>query len=234
MKYAILAGGLGSRFAKEGIMTPKPMVEILGQPMIGRLIGLLDAYDAEEITVAANPRMEGFIPYLESLRERYPQLSIRPIITDNSYNSLLAAVNGLKGHFVAMTVDAIFDEEEFHRYVDAVEAMSDSEALMGLTRYIDDAGPLYADIASDGLIVDYRYGGEPFPGEPIVSAGLYGLSDAAMKAVADTGYYPQSLSDFQRTLATRTEIRVRPYEFECAFDVDNSHDLEEANRFLSK
>lgn len=233
MKYVILAGGMGSRFSKEGIATPKPMVEIMGEPMIGRLIGILSQCNAEAINVAANPRMEGFIPYLESLKDRYPYLSVRPIITDNSYNSLRAGTEGLKGNFVVMTVDAIFPVDEFRSYAEKVSEMNDEEALMGLTRYIDDESPLYARLDASGEIIDYRYGGQPFEEGAIVSAGLYGLSDKTMQAVVDTGYYPESLSDFQRTLAVKTPIKVRPYEFTTAFDVDNLHDLSEANRYLA-
>ncbi len=234
MKYVILAGGMGSRFSKEGVATPKPMVEIMGEPMIGRLIRILSKCGAEAINVAANPRMEGFIPYLESLQQQYPYLSIRPIITDNSYNSLKAGTDGLEGKFVAMTVDAIFPIEEFKSYVDKVAAMHDDEVLMGLTRYVDDESPLYARVNEQGEVIDYRYGGSPFDEGTIVSAGLYGLSSDAMKAVVETGYYPESLSDFQRTLAVKTAMKVRPYEFSCAFDVDNLHDLSEANRFLAE
>lgn len=234
MKYVILAGGMGSRFSKEGVATPKPMVEIMGEPMIGRLIRILSKCGAEAINVAANPRMEGFIPYLESLQQQYPYLSIRPIITDNSYNSLKAGTDGLEGKFVAMTVDALFPIEEFKSYVDKVAAMHDDEVLMGLTRYVDDESPLYARVNEQGEVIDYRYGGSPFEEGTIVSAGLYGLSSDAMKAVVETGYYPESLSDFQRTLAVKTAMKVRPYEFSCAFDVDNLHDLSEANRFLAE
>ena len=53
-----------------------------------------------------------------------------------------------------------------------------------------------------------------------------------MDAVRDSGYFPQSLSDFQRTLATRTSIRVLPFEFTTAFDIDNLHDLSQANDFV--
>ena len=47
MKYVILAAGLGSRFAKNGEKKPKPLVEIEGQPMIGRLIDILMKNDGE-------------------------------------------------------------------------------------------------------------------------------------------------------------------------------------------
>lgn len=232
MKYAILAGGHGSRFIKEGVSTPKPMVEVMGQPMIGRLVALLEECGAETVSISANPRMEGFIPYLESLREKYGNVVINPIITENSYESLLAATNCLDGKFIGLTVDTIFPLDEFRRYIGAVEAMGRDEAVMGLTRYIDDESPLYARIGAGGEIIDYRYGGEPFAEGAIVSAGLYGLSRECMDAVRYSGYFPQSLSDFQRTLATRTSIRVLPFEFTTAFDIDNLHDLSQANDFV--
>lgn len=232
MKYAILAGGHGSRFTKEGVLTPKPMVEILGEPMIGRLIRLLNN-NAEIITIAANPRMPGFIEYLESLKGNYPILDIRPIVTENSYESLCRASDGLKGNFIAMTVDAIFPIDEFGKYREIVNKMPENEAIMGLTRFIDDESPLYARISPEGEIIDYRYGGEPFSEGAIVSAGLYGLSDKCMEAVKNSGHYPESLSDYQSTLAVITPIKVVPFEFSCAFDVDNLHDLSSANDFLS-
>lgn len=232
MKYAILAGGHGSRFIKEGVSTPKPMVEVMGQPMIGRLVALLEECGAETVSISANPRMEGFIPYLESLREKYGNVVINPIITENSYESLLAATNCLDGKFIGLTVDTIFPLDEFRKYIGAVEAMGRDEAVMGLTRYIDDESPLYARIGAGGEIIDYRYGGEPFAEGAIVSAGLYGLSRECMDAVRDSGYFPQSLSDFQRTLATQTSIRVLPFEFTTAFDIDNLHDLSQANDFV--
>lgn len=234
MKYAILAGGHGSRFIKEGVPTPKPMIEVKGKPMIARLVELLQECDAETISISANPRMEGFIPYLEKLRAEFGNLVINPIITENSYESLLAATNCLDGRFIGMTVDTIFPLDEFRSYVEAVKNMAPGDSVMGLTRYIDDESPLYARIDSAGEIIDYRYGGEPFAEGAIVSAGLYGLSRQCMDAVRLTGYYPESLNDFQRTLATRTSVKVRPFEFSRAFDIDNLHDLAQANDFINE
>lgn len=234
MKYAILAGGHGSRFVKDGVATPKPMIEVTGKPMIGRLVELLQKCDAETVSISANPRMEGFIPYLETLKAKYGNVIINPVITENSYESLMAATGCLDGRFIGMTVDTIFPLDEFRRYVEAVKNMASGEAVMGLTRYIDDESPLYARLAASDEIIDYRYGGKPFAEGAIVSAGLYGLSRECMDAVRLTGYYPESLSDFQRTLATRTPIKVRPFEFTCAFDIDNLHDLSQANDFFNK
>lgn len=233
MNYVILAAGLGSRFAREGEKNPKPLVEIMGQPMIGRLIKVLMDCKANQIYIVANSRMPELVEFLEGMKsEGYP-LHVRPIVSDNSYYSLSEACKGVDGKFIAMTVDAIFPIAEFKQYVEAVEQMPDSEVMMGLTRFVDDESPLWAHMAADGKeVIDYRYGGEPFPGDVIVSAGLYGLTPKAMATVAAREGYPESLSDFQRILAAETPIKVKVFEFSKALDVDCGHDREVAEAFL--
>lgn len=232
MNYVILAAGLGSRFAKEGISTPKPLVEVMGRPMIGRLIDVLMSCGAETIYIVANSRMTDLVEYLDKLKGEGLPLDVRPIISDNSYYSLSEACKGVKGKFVAMTVDTIFPTGEFADYVAKFETMPDDEVLMGLTKFVDDESPLYAKLATDGQVVDYKYGGEPFPGEIIVSAGLYGLTDKAMDFVANREGYPESLSDFQRILAAESPIKVVPYVFSKALDIDCTHDRTVAEAFL--
>lgn len=233
MEYAILAAGQGSRFVKEGVEAPKPLVEILGKPMIGRLIEALMRHDATRINIVTNAQMPSVKAYLDGLKADGLPLDIRPILSDNSYWSLSQAAEGLDGKFIAMTVDTIFYDHEFGRYVEAVEAMGKDDVVMGLTRFCDDDSPLYARLGPDGDVIDYRYGGEPFDNTVIVSAGLYGLSGDAMKYVAENCRYPDSLSDFQKILAAETPYKVKVFEFEKAMDVDNLHDRSVAERFLS-
>ncbi|MDE6417845.1 MAG: NTP transferase domain-containing protein [Duncaniella sp.] len=236
MNYVILAAGLGSRFSKEGIDTPKPLVPLMGQPMIGRLIRVLIARGGcEEIHIVANPRMEGFVEYLEELKAQGAPLVIKPYMSDNSYSSLRVGAEGIDGKFIAMTVDAIFPNSEFEQFKEVVERMPDDEVCMALTRFIDDESPLYARLAPSGTeVIDYRYGGEPYAEGAIVSAGIYGLTPEAMKVVAARGQegYPESLSDFQRILAAETPLKVVVFEMTKALDVDCSHDRAAAEAFL--
>ncbi|MDE6480453.1 MAG: NDP-sugar synthase [Muribaculaceae bacterium] len=234
MDYVILAGGLGSRFVKEGYEVPKPMVPLFGEPMIGVLINTLMKCGAEHIYVGANARMQMLLDYLEELKDGGLPVVTRPIITDNSYCTLKAASEGIEGKFVAMTCDAIFPIDEFKEYVKGVAATPDDVALMGLTRFIEDESPLYARVNKDGEVIDYRYGGEPFEEGAIVSAGLYGLSGKIMDVIPDLDLKPESLSDFQRLLAAETPVKVLPFEFSVAFDVDNTRDRLHAESFLGK
>lgn len=234
MKYVILAAGLGSRFAKNGEKKPKPLVEIEGQPMIGRLIDILMKNNGEQINIVANSRMPELVEYLENLKSQGYPLVVRPIISDNSYYSLSEAAAGIDGKFIAMTVDTIFPLGEFANYVKESEQMPDDAVLMGLTRFVDDESPLYARIGPNGDVIDYRYGGEPYAEGTIVSAGLYALNDKVMKLVAERPGYPESLSDFQRILAAETDIKVLPFEFSKAMDVDCLHDQKVAEEFLKE
>ena len=234
MDFVILAGGLGSRFVKEGYECPKPLVPLFGQPMMGVLINTLMRCGAERIYVGANARMQQLLDYLEELKGKGLPIEVRPIITDNSYCTLKAASEGINGKFIAMTCDAIFPTDEFKEYVKAVEEAPEDVALMGLTRFVEDESPLYARISDAGEVIDYRYGGTPFEEGTIVSAGLYGLSGRIMDVVPELSLHPESLSDFQRLLATSTPVKVMPYEFTIAFDVDNSRDRVHAEEFLAK
>ncbi len=159
-------------------------------------------------------------------------VSFRPIVSDNSFYSLSEAACDIKGKFIALTVDAIFPLDEFKDYIKAVETMPEGMALMALTRYVDDESPLYARLADDeSEVIDYRYGGEPFEGTPIVSAGIYGITDKIMD-IAQRDQYPASTSDFQRILAVGNDIKVVPFVMSKAFDVDHVSDLRSAEQFL--
>lgn len=235
MNYAILAAGQGSRLLREGEKASKPMINILGRPMIERLIRILLDCDAESIHIVTNPAMDDLNRHLADLRDREGlTINFRPIVSDNSFYSLSEAARDIKGKFIAMTVDAIFPTAEFKEYVKAVEAMPDGEAIMALTRYVDDESPLYAHLNDDETeVIDYRYGGEPFPGTPICSAGMYGITDKTMK-IAQEDKYPESTSDFQRILAVGDKVTVKPFIISKAFDVDHVSDRLKAEQFLSQ
>ena len=67
MHYAIVAAGEGSRMVHEGVALPKPLVELEGKPMIGRLIDLFASYEPESLTIIINNSMNDVRQYLESI-----------------------------------------------------------------------------------------------------------------------------------------------------------------------
>ena len=72
MNYAIIAAGEGSRLAQEGIAKPKPLVELQGEPMIGRLINIMLRCNAESISIIVNEHMTEVREYLQALELPVP------------------------------------------------------------------------------------------------------------------------------------------------------------------
>ena len=67
MNYAIIAAGEGSRLAQEGVERPKPLVELIGTPMIKRLIDIMLDCNAESLSIIVNEQMTEVRRYIESL-----------------------------------------------------------------------------------------------------------------------------------------------------------------------
>lgn len=72
MNFGIIAAGQGSRLRQEGVDVPKPLVEIEGLPMIGRLIDIFLECGAESISVITNEEMTEVISYLRELAPTMP------------------------------------------------------------------------------------------------------------------------------------------------------------------
>lgn len=234
MKFVILAGGKGSRMQADGATWTKPMTPLLGQPMIGRLIDQMLDCGAEAVHIAANPAMDDMIQYLSHRAEKDPRIVVRPIVTDNSYESLREGARGIQGPFVASTVDAIVDSVELSRFADMTRRMPAGHGAMGLMRNIEDETPLWANVLPDGEIIDYSWEKEPFACGEIASAGIYGLSDRAMQRLAASEIYPTSLSHSQQILARDPLFMLHSFFFSEAYDVDNMNDRASAEKFLKQ
>jgi glucose-1-phosphate cytidylyltransferase len=51
MKAVILAGGLGTRFAEETDVKPKPMIEVGGMPIIWNVMKIYSAHDISDFVI---------------------------------------------------------------------------------------------------------------------------------------------------------------------------------------
>lgn len=238
MHYLILAGGNGSRLANDGVSIPKPLVELDGKPMIGRLIDIFDSLGAESITVVLNFTMEMVFDYLYEKQSYVGQLRIVPVSTTSPLISLalgsLAISPGEK--IIAVTVDSVFQETEFAAFVTRFES-SNTGALMGVTDFLDDEKALFLTVSPDGVVTGFH---DNYPSCEtsllrVVSGGVYGLSVHARRQAEHLARerHDCRLRDFQRSLL-RSGYSVEAFPLGTVVDVDRVTDLQTARKIFNR
>ena len=232
IKYAIIAAGEGSRLAEEGIAVPKPLVRIGGEPLIDRLIRIFLAQGAAEIDVICNERDAEVCRHLRHLQSSLVncQLSIIQKSTPSSMHSLFELSSLLDNNpFVLTTVDTVFREEEFRRYVETFKRIlrsGEADGLMGVTDYIDDECPLYVQ-TDDALNITAFLDHDDHP--RYVSGGIYGLTPTALHTLrACVARGENRMRNFQRAMLTDS-LRLKAYPFTTILDVDHASDIDKAN-----
>ena len=231
MNYAIIAAGEGSRLAQEGVAKPKPLVDICGEPMIGRLINLFCRCNAESISIIVNEQMTEVREYIESLSLDIP-LNLVVKTTPSSMHSFFELSRVIpKGLFCLTTVDTIFREQDFRPYIEAMEADERYDGMMAVTDYIDDEKPLYVQTDDDLNITAFR--DERYDGAKYISGGIYALNEKAIDVLADCMERGVArMRNFQRALVD-AGLRLKAYPMGKILDVDHAGDIEKAENFIN-
>lgn len=233
IEFAIIAAGEGSRLKEDGFSLPKPLLPLAGTPMIERLIHIFANQGAPRVHVLVNSQSPQLLEFLEG--NVWPV----PVVchvkdTDSSLHSLytLATLNPDWEACCVTTTDTVFSEPDFARYVKGFEANQEADAYMGLTAFIDDESPLYADVDATQRVVAYADHFEPH--FKYVSAGIYGLRRQALdriKKCVDQGY--SRMRNYQRYLLEEN-LWVQGHLLGKVVDVDHLKDREAAEVFLSE
>lgn len=232
MNYAIIAAGEGSRLAQEGVAKPKPLVELSGEPMIGRLISIFLRCNAESISIIVNEYMTEVREYLESLKLPVP-LNLVVKTTPSSMHSFYELSRVMKpGKFCLTTVDTIFREPDFARYIAAFEADTENDGMMAVTPFIDDEKPLYVETDDQMNIVAFR--DAAWDGAKYVSGGIYALNEKSfgvVKECIDNGV--SRMRNFQRALVS-SGLKLKAYSIDKIIDMDHAEDIATAQKFISE
>jgi NDP-sugar pyrophosphorylase family protein len=231
MNYAIIAAGEGSRLAAEGITTPKPLVRLNGEPLIDRLIRIFMANGATNISVIVNHETDEVYGHLRS-RDDLPLTVIRKS-TPSSMHSFYELSHTIKGdRFCLTTVDTVFQEAEFARYIKAFADNSEIDGLMAVTDFIDDEKPLYVETDKEKEMNITGFSDDRHPDSRYVSGGVYcltGRSLEILEASIEAGM--MRMRNFQRELI-RKGLNLRAWPFAKIIDVDHREDIRKAELFL--
>ena len=242
MKFAIIAAGEGSRLAQEGICVPKPLVRIGGEPLVDRLVRVFTACNASEIVVICRPDGTGntspssVAKHLQQLQARCDiPLRVLTKATPSSMHSLFELSPYLDDEpFVLTTVDTIFREAEFQKFVTEFKriiAAVEADGLMGVTTYIDDEKPLYVRTVQSSQGRDAFLDSDEAP--LYISGGIYGLTPRSLlslRACIERG--ESRMRNFQRALLA-DGLHLRAYPFTKVLDIDHAADIAKAEQFIT-
>ena len=136
MNFAIIAAGEGSRLVQEGVALPKPLVDLDGRPMIGRLLDIFEDCGAESVSIIVNEQMTQVRAYLEE-RMKTSKTPIRLVVksTPSSMHSFYEVSRDFPAgsKFILTTVDTIFREDDFRAYTRAFEEDDTVDGYMAVT-----------------------------------------------------------------------------------------------------
>lgn len=233
MKFAIIAAGEGSRLQHEGIALPKPLVPLCGEAMIDRLIRIFRANGADEIDIIVNTLNPLTEQHLNKLRSSGLANDVRLVVksTPSSMHSFYK-LSPLLGDepFCLTTVDTIFNEAEFSKYIEAFRR-SEAEGLMAVTDFIDDEKPLYIS-TDETLRITGFHDTNPEGTCRYISGGIYCLRAKALKTLHRCINEGQArMRNFQRALV-EDGLKLQAYPFEKILDVDHADDIAKAQDFL--
>ncbi len=231
MNYAIIAAGEGSRLAQEGVAKPKPLVELQGEPMIGRLINIMLRCNAQSISIIVNEHMTEVREYLESLQLPVP-LNLVVKTTPSSMHSFWDLSRVIPdGKFCLTTVDTIFREQDFKGYIDSFEADESHDGMWAVTPFVDDEKPLWVDVDEIMNITAFR--DKRWEGAKYVSGGVYAMTNKAFDVLDQC--IEQGISrmrNFQRALV-EAGYKLQAYSIDKIVDVDHAGDIITAESFLN-
>ena len=191
--------------------------------------------NATEIVVICNEQMSDVASHLkmiqdEGLNGRHVPFRFVIKSTPSSMHSFYELRHFLRDDpFILTTVDTIFDESEFHDYVLSFQdkIAHGTDALMGVTDYIDDEKPLYVGV--DNVMRINGYYDTPQADSRFISAGMYGLTASSLDILETCIEKGESrMRNFQRALVA-ADLRIEAFPLTKVFDIDHIEDIRKAD-----
>lgn len=231
MNYAIIAAGQGSRLVQEGVKKPKPLVELNGEPLIARLIRIFVQNGTESISVIVNEEMTEVKDFLEQLKPAC-ELNIVVKTTPSSMHSFYELSRVMKpGKFCLTTVDTVFREVDFTKYIKSFEQNEGDDGLMAVTPFVDDEKPLF--VAVDKELNIKAFLDKQTEETGYVSGGVYALNEWSIDVLSECMAAGISrMRNFQRALIEKG-LKLKAFPIEKIIDVDHAEDIKTAEAFLN-
>jgi NDP-sugar pyrophosphorylase family protein len=219
----IIAAGEGSRLRASGFPVSKPLVTILGKPLIAHTLERFRSAGIDHLAMIINEESPDTRRWVES---HGGDIDLVVKTTTSSYVSFRIVAERLAGQAaVIATVDSIMAAESFRAFVEQATACPPEAFVLGLTSHVDDEKPLWASLdRKTGRITRLNEGDSG-----LVTAGVYVLP--AQRPVERANGFTR-LRDYLGWLVASGHP-VHGIDIGRVFDIDRAQDVAAAERALS-
>lgn len=123
MNIIIPIGGIGKRFKEEGYITPKPLINVLGEHMLCKLISGLSIKIDDNLHIVYNPELNSY-NFESLLRFKFPKININFLcldgITKGASETILFGLermsSKLNENFLILDCDTFYDDDILEKY----------------------------------------------------------------------------------------------------------------------
>jgi len=176
MNIIIPIGGIGQRFQNEGYLMPKPLINVLGKPMIYRVIENLNLDEDDNVYIIYNNQLKEY-NFEDLIKFYFPKKNIYFIsldfLTKGAAETVLTGLNELpvkelRKEFLLMDCDTFYNEDVVNLYKQSPNK--------NLIYYFKDENPnpifSYVNVNSNGQVTDIQ---EKIKISPNANTGAYGF-----------------------------------------------------------
>jgi NDP-sugar pyrophosphorylase family protein len=231
MKAGIIAAGRGERLAREGILIPKPLLPVRGEPMIARMIRAAATLKVNSIACIVNDLNPDVARYLKAKVWPAP-LDLIVKTTSSSMESLFCLAPLLKDEsFILFTVDAIFSFKALKDFAAKARSMDKSDGALAITRFVDDEKPLWVKVDSRDKIIAM---GDEARDSRYVTSGFYYFRPNVFARIDEARARKLNALRQFLGLLIETGFSLHGVHVPKTVDVDYPEDLKKAEAFLKE
>ena len=185
MKAVVMAGGEGTRLRPLTCTRPKPMIKIMGKPVIGYIIDLLAENGFDEIAVTVRYRAEDIENYIETLHINGVRINcIEETKCLGTAGSVKNAAKNWNEPFLVISGDCICDFDLKKIIADHKKMMADATVVCKQVEKTDEYGTVLLDefgkIDSFCEKPDWRHASSD-----LANTGIYVVNPAVLDAVTE-------------------------------------------------